>query len=278
MADSPNPVHGGGTDAAGWPRSWILRDSPALLSDPLVQSVALIAVTSVIFLLFPAIDVWFSGLFYDPGNGFPVARLAAFNGLRAIGNDLTFLISVGLAAALLVNLALPWRRSLVAPRDALFILSTLAIGPGLIVNLILKDHWGRPRPWRIEAFGGDQPFVGIWRITNYCATNCSFVAGEASSAIWLLTLLVLIPPRWRGLAMRILFVLVVLLSLDRVAMGGHFLSDMLLAWWITLAVIAVAYRLLYVAPPPALAPDRLEEGMTRAGNAIRRLFARSPAA
>jgi membrane-associated phospholipid phosphatase len=77
---------------------------------------------------------------------------------------------------------------------------------------------------------------------------------------------------------RILLVLIALLSLDRIGMGGHFLSDVFLAWWIMLAVIVVVYRALYLDPPLALSPDRLEDAMTRAGNAIRRLIVRSPAA
>ena len=28
----------------------------------------------------------------------------------------------------------------------IFLIATIAIGPGLIVNLGLKDHWHRPRP------------------------------------------------------------------------------------------------------------------------------------
>jgi len=41
-----------------------------------------------------------------------------------------------------------------------------------------------------------------------------------------------------------------------------------------------ALGLIEPAPPepPALAPDRLEDAMTRAGNAIRSLVVRSPAA
>jgi lipid A 4'-phosphatase len=259
-------------------QNWLTPTAPGLLTNPAAKSVALIVVTTVVFLIFPGLDVWFSGLFYEPGNGFPMTRLGAFIGFRAIGNGLTWLIAVGVVITLLVKLALPWRPSLVPPRDVLFILSTLALGPGLIVNLVLKDHWGRPRPWRVDLFGGDQPFVGVWRITDYCTSNCSFVSGEASSAIWLLTTLVLVPAHWRSSMTRILLVLIALLSLDRIGMGGHFLSDVFLAWWITLAVIAVAYRVLYLDPPPALAPDRLEDAMTRAGNAIRSLVVRSPAA
>jgi lipid A 4'-phosphatase len=255
---------------------WLAPGSPALISDPLVQCAILIVVTSVFFLLFPRTDLWFSDLFYESGNGFPMNRLGAFITLRKLGNSLTWLVAVGLALVLLVKLVLPWRTSLVAPRDTLFILSTLALGPGLVVNLIFKNHWGRPRPTAIGYFNGDQPFVGVWQISDGCASNCSFVSGEASSAIWLLTLAVLVPPRWRGLAVKILIGLAVLLSLNRIAMGGHFLSDVLLSWWMTLALIAIAYRVLYVSPPQVLTHERLEDALTRAGQAIRRLFAKAP--
>jgi lipid A 4'-phosphatase len=278
LAENPEAGEIGKSSAGHWLQNWLTPAAAGLLTNPAAQSVALIVVTTLVFLLFPGLDVWCSGLFYDPGNGFPMSRLGVFTGLRAFGNGLTWLTAVGLVITLVVKLALPWRPSLVAPRDALFILSTLAIGPGLIVNLVLKDHWGRPRPWRVDLFGGDQPFVGVWRITDYCTSNCSFVSGEASSAIWLLTTLVLVPPHWRASMTRILLVLIALLSLDRIGMGGHFLSDVFLAWWIMLAVIVFVYRALYLDPPLALSPDRLEDAMTRAGNAIRRLIVRSPAA
>jgi membrane-associated PAP2 superfamily phosphatase len=285
--DEGSPVPDGGTqlierpDPAGersaWPRSWFRAGSPALLADPLAEALALIVVVSAVFLVFPGLDIWFSRLFYDSGTGFPITRLGAFNGLRDLGNDLLWLIVAVVVAALVIKLALPGRPSLIPVRDALFVLGTLIVGPGLIVNFIFKDHWGRPRPWRIEAFGGDQPFVGVWHMTNYCSWNCSFVSGEASSAIWLLTAVVLVPARWRRLALKVLFALAVLLSLNRIAMGGHFLSDALLAWGLTLAVIAIAYRLLYADPPAVLAAPALEDAATRAGQSIRQLLRRPPA-
>ena len=114
-------------------------------------------------------------------------------------------------------------------------------------------------------------------MTDYCSTNCSFVSGEASSAMWLLTLVVLLPEQWRGLALKILIGLAITLSLNRIAFGGHFLSDVLLAWWMTLAVIAIAWRILYVQPPAALTNDRMEAWLTDAGNGLRRLFQRAGA-
>jgi lipid A 4'-phosphatase len=274
LTDPLNPLETQATRSGS--RRWLVPGSPALISDPLVQCAILLVVTSAYFLLFPGTDLWFSNLFYESGNGFPIGRLGAFIALRNLGNGLTWLVAIGLISVLLVKLALPWRPSLVSPRDTLFILSTLALGPGLVVNLIFKNHWGRPRPTAIGYFHGDHPFIGVWQISDGCTSNCSFVSGEASSAIWLLTLVVLLPQRWRSLAVKILIGLAVLLSLNRVAMGGHFLSDVLLSWWLTLAVIAVVYRILYVTPPQALTHERLEDALTRAGKAIPGFFAKLP--
>jgi membrane-associated PAP2 superfamily phosphatase len=222
-----------------------------------------------VFLAFPGLDIWFSDGFYESGNGFLVSRLPAFVALRDFHRNLTAVIIIVLVVVLIIKVLLPQRPSLIRPRDIAFILGTVAIGSGVIVNLIFKDNWGRPRPFRVEPFGGDQPFVGAWKITDYCASNCSFVSGEASSAMWLLTLAVLLPPRWRASGVRALLVLAVALSLNRIAMGAHFLSDVLLSWWMTLLVMAVLYRLLYVTPPAALADDRLEDGLTRFGTGLR---------
>jgi membrane-associated phospholipid phosphatase len=263
-----------------WPRDWLHAQSPALMANPLAQAAVAIALLSLVFLLFPGIDVWFSGLFYD-GTGFPMGRLGAFIALRDLGNGITWFVSLGLLATLILKLAFPGQASLVPPRDTLFILGTLIVGPGIVVNLIFKNHWGRPRPTGVDLFHGDHPFVGAWHMSDACATNCSFVSGEASSAIWLITLAVLLPLAWRRPALRLLIGLAILLSLNRIAAGAHFLSDVLLAWAMTLAVIAVAYRYLYVTPPPALAADNLEAGMTAAGQsirtAIRRLTEKPPA-
>lgn len=251
-----------------WPQGWLHADSPALIANPLAQTAIAILLLSLFFLVFPGIDVWFSGLFYD-GTGFPMGNLGAFVALRALGNDITRIVVVVLIIVLILKLALPEQRSFVPPRDTLFVLGTLIVGPGIIVNLIFKDHWGRPRPTGVNLFGGNEPFVGAWHMSDACASNCSFVSGEASSATWLITLVVLLPLAWRRPALRILIGLAILLSLNRIAMGGHFLSDVLLAWAMTLLVIAVAYRFLYVTPPAALTDASLEAGLTRAGEAIR---------
>ena len=147
---------------------------------------------------------------------------------------------------------------------------TLAVGPGLVTNLLFKDHWGRPRPEAVDLFGGTLPFVQAWRVTNYCVANCSFISGEASSAAWLLGLAVLVPSAWRPAALKWLTGFAILVSLDRIAFGGHFLSDVLLGWGFTLLMMAIAYRLLIERPIPWLSNESQEDRWTSAGVAVRR--------
>ena len=56
------------------------------------------------------------------------------------------MVVVALLVVLLIKLARPQRATLVKPRAIALILGTLAIGSGIIVNLIFKDHWGGRDP------------------------------------------------------------------------------------------------------------------------------------
>ena len=51
---------------------------------------------------------------------------------------------------------LPWRLPTLPGRPVLCLTLSLIVGPGILVNLILKDHWGRPRPVHVTMFGGTQ--------------------------------------------------------------------------------------------------------------------------
>lgn len=250
-------------------RLWPLGRSPALFADPIVQIALLVLLVSLVFLALPGIDIWFSRLYYDPEFGFPMSRLAAFTGLRSLTRVLLVVIVIVLIAAVVIKLLRPTRPTPIRPGDIVFLLSTLAIGPGLIVNAFFKEFWGRPRPETVDLFGGELPFVTVWRISDHCLSNCSFVSGEAAAAIWLVAVALVAPRGWRKLALLLAVVVAVLLSLNRVAFGRHFLSDVLLAWGLTLLVIAVVHRIVVEHPPAWLANDRLEAGLTRLGLRLR---------
>ena len=205
---------------------------------------ALIALTLAVFALWPGVDLAVAHVFYDRGG------FTGHDGLERFGRDFFRVAPFVVLAAYVALYAL--RRAGVAVFWAptglgvIFLIATLAIGPGLIVNLGLKDHAHRPRPVHVVEFGGRDEFRPWYRFDGACKANCSFVSGEAalglldgragparaaavaraggrrrarSSA----------PPRARC----------------GMAFGGHFLSDVLLGGLIALLVVLVARRLLW---------------------------------
>lgn len=241
----------------------------ASVRAPFAAIVAATALISAVFLAFPGLDLWFSGLFYQPGAGFAAASDPTLMKLRELGPLFVWTIGGLAATTLIARVALPDRPPLVALRAPAFLITSLALGPGLLVNGILKSFSGRPRPRYVEAFGGDLPYVPVWRFTDLCADNCSFVSGEGSSGLWFLALALVVPAAWRlptaiaagGLGLAV--------SLNRVAFGGHFLSDSLLAWCLTALVILLCYRLYYVWTPRLLTDDALDRGLARLGFRLR---------
>jgi len=238
--------------------------------DPILAAFLFVLIVSAVFLVVPQLDIWVSSLFYDAKIGFPASFIPILVALRQLNDIVLVAVIVVLVVSLIAKLVLPDRQSFVAPAASLFLLSSLVLGPGLVVNAILKNFSGRPRPIDVEQFGGNLPFVQVWHFTRECARNCSFVSGEASSAIWVVAVVLVLPLAYRARALRWALVYTVAISVNRIAFGGHFLSDVLLAWGITLLVIAVCYRLVYLQAPAWLQNERLESQLGRAGSGARK--------
>ena len=149
----------------------------------------------------------------------------------------------GLAAALIGGIYRE-RRSWVRP--GLFLVILLAIGPGLIVNVVFKDYWGRPRPREIVQFGGTKEFLQPWQ-KGIAHKGRSFPSGHSSAAFYLTAPFFVYRRRkpstaayW--MAGGLLFG--VLMSIARITQGGHFLSDNLWAWgMVHLTAVALYYLL-----------------------------------
>jgi membrane-associated PAP2 superfamily phosphatase len=237
--------------------------------DPIVLSILAIVIVSAVFLVVPQLDVWFSMLFYDPEIGFPAGHIPLLVALRQL-NNLVIAVTVGaIFASIILKLALPDQPSLIRPQWSTYILTTLLAGTVLVVNGIFKTFSGRPRPYRVEDFGGVDAFVPAWHLYGPCPRNCSFISGEGSSAFWVFAIWLLATPDVRRLTLVPVIVYVVAISINRVAFGGHFLSDVLLSWAVMALVIAVAYRFMIQNPPDWLSNDRQEARLTKAGHAIR---------
>ncbi|WP_067338370.1 phosphatase PAP2 family protein [Stappia indica] len=262
---APSPAPSSHAKHAGFAARLARGESRALA----LAASGCLVVLSLFFLAFPAVDIAASRLFHDPVNGFVLSQNPFLQRLRELGPFLVKLVAVLCVLVLLwpfVVAPLSRRLSLRAP---VFLLSTLILGPGVLVNAVLKNNWGRPRPNAVDLFGGEAPYVRVWQMTNHCDTNCSFVSGEASSSLWLVTLAFLAPPSWRRAILAVVLPLAVILSANRVAFGGHFLSDTLISWCLTLLVILGVHHLLWGTKGAEARASRWREGYDRAADAVR---------
>lgn len=121
---------------------------------------------------------------------------------------------------------LKWRRS------GAFLVLLLALGPGLMVNAVFKDHWGRPRPREIVQFGGKKQFLQPWQ-KGEDGKGRSFPSGHASAAFYMTAPYFIYRRSNKRIAHVWLLsglVFGVFMGIARITQGGHFLSDNLWAW------------------------------------------------
>jgi lipid A 4'-phosphatase len=246
-----------------------------ILDRPLVAGLGLLALVSLVFVLVPGLDLAVSRLFYDPETRFPGRESALLEAVRNAGLLVEWGFGIAVVAPLAAKFVLPTMRLLVKPRATLFVLATLGIGPWLIVNGILKAFWGRARPRTLLDFGGDAVFSPVWWLSDQCQRNCSFVSGEAASAFWPFALVFLVRKEWRSAVAAATLAFAVVVSFTRIAMGAHFLSDVLIGWLITLCVMIALARLVLAGLPSGF-DDAVENAVGEAGRRFYRLFGRGP--
>ncbi len=164
--------------------------------------------------------------------------------LREISLQIPNVVGIGISVYLVYQILLNPNTGAEAIRKINLVIWSVLLATIVLVNLILKELWGRPRPYQVDGLGGENPFVLPGTISNYCESNCSFVSGEASSAAWLFTLLVFLPRRWRVVVAVFLTAYMVFFSGLRIAFGRHFLSDVVISVLVTFCVIA-ALNLLF---------------------------------
>lgn len=117
-------------------------------------------------------------------------------------------------------------------RPGLFLVVALIIGPGVLVNMVFKDHWGRPRPREIVQFGGPRVFQQPWE-KGKAREGRSFPSGHGSAAFYLFAPFFIYRHNRPSVALRWLaggICFGLLMSVARIAQGGHFLSDNLWAF------------------------------------------------
>jgi len=158
--------------------------------------------------------------------------------------------ALALSAAVILGLA-TIRPRMVRPRlGAATLLLTLLLGPGLLVNVVFKDHWGHARPRQVIDFGGDMAYQPPLK-PAFAQEGRSFVCGHCSIGFSLLAFWFIFKRRWRRLAWGSLAVGTaagLIIGVSRIAAGAHFLSDVLWSGILVFIAAWFAYYLLLRVP------------------------------
>lgn len=213
----------------------------------------LFLLSAAFFVLFPEVDLKVSALFFE--QGFHLKGSPWENLLYKSVDYLLIATVVTVLTLYLVNRVSGRQLGGINGRKTLYLLLVLVIGAGIIVNLVLKNHSGRARPLYVVEFNGSQQFTPAFRFADQCSRNCSFSSGHSAGAFFFLAL-ALLYRRHKPLLLAA-FTYGSLVSLARIAAGGHFLSDCVTSFFIMAIITDLFYTLLQPNQPdtkPAPAP------------------------
>lgn len=195
-------------------------------------------------------------------KAWPAGEMPPWNWVRQFGPWPA--IATGTVSFLALILSV-WIRRLATYRvHCLFLVLSLLLGPGLIVNVVAKPWFGRPRPGQIERYGGTMTFQRPFARSHTVGSR-SFPSGHASTGFYFVAFYFLFRTqrgsrKWYGLAAGV--ALGSFIGYARMVAGGHFLSDVV---WSLLGVAAIEMALYYfVLNVPVrekthvgISPDRL---------------------
>lgn len=193
---------------------------------------------SIVFFQYPDLDIYVSSLFYNIDSGFIFSN--NFLALFLFKTLPTFTIIFAIILILRVIIGYCFKKDNKA-KILLYctILVSLAVGPGIIVNSVLKENFGRARPKQIVEFGAKKNFSKVYVYSDQCKKNCSFSSGHAAAAFGFTSIALLVSPQYQLLAYFLGLFYGCLVGAGRIIQGGHFISDILASGWIVLLTNAI---------------------------------------
>ena len=241
-----------------------ISPSPSRYWFPQLLALALLALIGTLPFWLSDLDLRTAALFYHPGAEDPwwESSRGLWVFLYQASPLLGGLILIG--SLLAITAARIWRSQRQRRQYAVFVLAVTLLGPGLVINGVVKDYWGRPRPHQTRELGGTQAYVPPLMRTRE-GKGMSFPSGHSSMGfalgafyfIWLRC-----RPRLALTALLASVVLGTLIGVGRMTAGDHFLSDVIWSAVLTYGVAFVLYwfvlripqredaRALRPPPPP----------------------------
>lgn len=229
---------------------FMARVPPFLKCIILMMLLAGVGVAATSLLETTGMDLRWAGAFYTEGGangGWAHARAIPWTTLYNYGELPGLVFGVVCLAVCLLSRAGKAPGKYVKP--CLVVVLTLILGPGLAVNGILKNYWGRPRPEDVWADGGP---LGYKRVCEQGTPGIgkSFTCGHCSVAFSLSSGAAFYPyhPVAASLALVGGVAYGLMMGVARMAQGGHFPTDVLWSGIIVLAIVNCLYYLVFRIP------------------------------
>ncbi len=229
----------------------------------------LLLIATVIVFRKTELDITIQKLFYQPQSGWFLKDMPLFRLLYHYGNLPAIIISIaGLVLLGLSYQAMKWAKW---RKIGLFLVLAMLLGPGLVINTVLKDHWGRPRPRNIRDFGGKYAHEKVLSIDPE-SPGKSFPCGHASMGFYLFIPWFVLRKKksiWAAVSLASGIGLGLAIGVARIAQGGHFASDVVIAGLLVYLIGASIYDLLKFKKalwyyPKAGSIDRRQRSMVSA--------------
>jgi lipid A 4'-phosphatase len=190
------------------------------------------------------VEAWF---FDETSRSWPVGKIAPFELAYHFG-ELAGIIPGVIALTVLIGSI--WAKRYVRWRRACwFVLALLVVAPLIIVNGVLKNNWGRPRPRNVHEFGGSYQYQPTLVIGQECGGRKSFPCGHAAMGFSCMAPYFIFKARkhkgaiywfWGGVAAGLF------IGLARMAQGAHWPSDVVWSFGIVYFSGYVLARILHL--------------------------------
>lgn len=194
-----------------------------------------------LLVIFPEIDIAVSGRFFEQGVGFKYKNHDIAVGIFKLVPSMTKLWVGGLVVFITYKIVSLRNAKQALKIPAIFLIISAMMGPGLAINYVLKENWGRARPNVVTEFGGDKKFTRAGAISDQCKSNCSFSSGHASMGYHFTSLAWVVPIYLQNITFIVTFLFGTMVGVGRVAQGGHFLSDITFSFLITMIINHAIY-------------------------------------
>ncbi len=187
-------------------------------------------------------DLAIQSKFWHPSDGWFLKNSFPWKQLYHYGNIPALIVVLGA----LIVLAKSFFKEKTAKYQKMagFLVLVMLLGPGIIVNSVLKQHWGRPRPREVVEFGGHSKFERVCDYDKMSGGN-SFPCGHATMGFFFFAPALLFRRKKLKFYGILLFAWIygLAIGMARIIQGGHFTSDVL---WAAMIVYWVSYLLYYL--------------------------------